>query len=232
MYHLSWLLVGPLQAPRRIVRLQHPTMTTLQCPRRLGLLPLLFLVYHTILLFASQVYSAPATHSNAPQQQSPHCLHRGDIPISTVPNVADCNNLARIFRTAVGSDEARVWGLKAKQLPIPFVPLPAKMSNGTCEIRINVDGSPYYDIAKFNDIAAFIQDSVDCCLSSPFEVAIGAAAHVGANGWLAVSVTGKSAADGDDANVIETGLTIAPGNATVTPDTGKQPDLTSRGQIV
>ncbi|MDI1493557.1 MAG: hypothetical protein OHK93_005347, partial [Ramalina farinacea] len=185
--------------------------------------------YHTILLhFASHVHSAPATQPNAPQQQTPHCLHRGDIPITAIPNVADCNNLARTFRTAVGSDEARVWGLKAKQWPIAFVPLPAKMSNGTCEIRVNVDGSPYYDIAKFNDIAAFIQDTVDFCLSSPFEVAIGGAAHVGANGWLTVSVTGKSAADGDDATVIETSVTAVLETAAVTLNTGKSPDLTAR----
>lgn len=125
-----------------------------------------------------------------------------------------------------------MWGLKAREWPIAFVPLPAKMSNGTCEIRINVDGSPYYDIAKYNDIAAFIQDTVDLCLSNPLEVAIGAAAHVGANSWLAVSVTGKSTADGDDGTIIETGGKTFHGTALVTRDTGKQPDLTSRGWIV
>ena len=198
-------------------------MTTLQCPHRLSL-PLLFLVYHIILLFfASHAHSAPATQPNAPQRQNPHCLHRGDIPITAIPNIADCNNLARTFRTAVGSDEARVWGVKAKEWPIAFVPLPAKMSNGTCEIRINVDGSPYYDIAKYSDLADVIQSTVDFCLSSPYAVAIGGAAHVGANGWLAVSVTGKSAANGEDATVIDTGVT-----AMVAPNTAKQqPDLTS-----
>ena len=120
-----------------------------------------------------------------------------------------------------------MWGRKGKQWPIAVVPLPAKMSNGTCEIRINVDSSPYYDIAKFTDIGAFIQDTVDFCLSSPFEAAIGGAAHVGAYGWLAVSVTGKSAADGDDATVTGTSVTGIQETAAVIPDTGMQSDLTS-----
>ena len=207
-------------------------MITLQRPYRLDLLPLLILVYHTfLLLLASHVHSATVTQSNALDRQTPRCLHQGDIPISVAPNVADCNKLARTFRTAPGSDEPRVWGLKAKQWPVAFVPLPAKTSNGTCEIRVTVDGSPYYDIAKFNDMAAFIQDTVDFCLSSPYEVAIGGAALLGANGWLAVSVTGRSAVDGDDTTVLETNVTAVPETGFVTLGTGKPPDLTARRWI-
>lgn len=238
-------LRAALQVPRFLVSSYvifggDATMTATQSPQRLGL-RLIFLVF---LLLVPDVRSAPATKPSLRQQQTPHCLHRGDIPITNIPNAADCNNLARTFRTASGSDEARVWGLKAKEWPIAVVPLPAKMSNGTCEIHINVDGSPYYDIAKYNDFADVIQNTVKFCLSNPFGVAIGGAAQVGANGWLMVSVTGKMALEGNDATAMESGVTTARdgleeasigisslsstinGTAVVIPDTVKQPELT------